>query len=160
MILKINSMKINTFYFLVFILLSSCKDKEVSDKNLNTDKLSIEGTWELISRYNYIDNKVVDSFGLGEGYRQVKMYTPTKVMWSRMRPADSSEWFGYGSYEINENGDKLTEILDYGSVMMSKIIEEEKEFTFELILKKDAFIQIELDDEGNRVISENYIRIE
>ena len=153
-------MKINTFYFLVFILLSSCKDKEVSDKNLNTDKLSIEGTWELISRYNYIDNKVVDSFGLGEGYRQVKMYTPTKVMWSRMRPADSSEWFGYGSYEINENGDKLTEILDYGSVMMSKIIEEEKEFTFELILKKDAFIQIELDDEGNRVLSENYIRIE
>jgi len=153
-------MKINSILILAFILLSSCKDKKISDKNLNTDKLSIEGTWELISRYNYIDNKVVDSFGLGEGYRQVKMYTQTKVMWSRTRPADSSEWFGYGSYEINEKGDKLTEILDYGSVMMNKIIEEEKEFTFELVLKKDAFIQIELDDEGNRVISENYIRIE
>jgi hypothetical protein len=52
------------------------------------------------------------------------------------------------------------EVLDYGSVMMSEIIEEEKEFIFELNLKENSFIQIELDDEGNRVISENYIRIE
>lgn len=153
-------MKINTILLIVILLLTSCKNKEESESDLNNKKLTLEGTWELISRYNYIDNKVVDSFGLGEGYRQVKMYTSTKVMWSRMRPADSSEWFGYGSYEINEAGDRLIEVLDYGSIMMSKIIEEEKEFTFELELKKDSFIQIELDDDGNRVISENYIRIE
>jgi hypothetical protein len=107
-----------------------------------------------------VDNKVSDSFGLAEGYRQVKMYTPTKVMWSRKRPADSTEWFGYGSYEVNTDRDILMEVLDYGSVMMSEIIEEEKEFIFELNLKENSFIQIELDDEGNRVISENYIRIE
>jgi hypothetical protein len=126
----------------------------------NDNKLTLEGTWELISRYNYVDNKVSDSFGLAEGYRQVKMYTPTKVMWSRKRPADSTEWFGYGSYEVNTDRDILMEVLDYGSVMMSEIIEEEKEFIFELNLKENSFIQIELDDEGNRVISENYIRID
>lgn len=150
-------MKIKFFYLLIVIILSSCKDTLIKN---NENKLTLEGTWELISRYNYIDNKVVDSFGLADGYRQVKMYTSTKVMWSRMRPADSSEWFGYGSYEINPARDSLTEVLDYGSVLMSQIIEEEKEFVFELLLKKDSFIQIELDEDGNRVISENYIRIE
>ena len=155
-------MKFNALILLVIILFSSCKEKQATDTNLvsNDKKLTIEGTWELISRYNYVDNKVSDSFGLGEGYRQVKIYTPTKVMWCRMRPADSSEWFGYGSYEINAAQDSLKEVLDYGSTMMSKIIDEEKEFTFELQLMKNSFIQIELDDDGNRVISENYIRIE
>jgi hypothetical protein len=151
-------MKINVILLLAVIILSSCKDKEMSGNNDN--KLTLEGTWELISRYNYVDNKVSDSFGLAEGYRQVKMYTPTKVMWCRKRPADSTEWFGYGSYEVNTDRDILMEVLDYGSVMMSEIIEEEKEFIFELNLKENSFIQIELDDEGNRVISENYIRIE
>jgi hypothetical protein len=120
----------------------------------------LEGTWELVSRYNYRDNKVVDSFGLDEGYRQVKMYTQTKVMWSRKRPADSTELFGYGSYQINDAQNRLTEVLDYGSTEMNQVIKEQKEFVFELQLKKNSFIQIELDDEGNRVISENYVRIE
>ena len=156
-------MRLNALFLLAIILLfSSCKDKEVANNELtNTDKtLTLEGTWELVSRYNYVDNKVSDSFGLDEGYRQVKMYSPTKVMWSRTRPADSTEWFGYGSYELNSDLNRLTEVLDYGSVMMSQIIDEEKEFVFELDLKENSFIQIELDDDGNRVISENYIRIE
>ena len=155
-------MKINSLFLLAIILLASCKEKQSTETNLmnNDNKLNLVGTWELISRYNYIDNKIADSFGLGEGYRQVKMYTPTKVMWCRMRPADSTEWFGYGSYEINSAQDTLREVLDYGSTMMDKIINEEKEFSFELQLKKNSFIQIELDDDGNRVISENYIRID
>jgi len=155
-------MKFNALILLTIILFSSCKEKQVADTNSlnNEKKLSIEGTWELISRYNYVDNKVSDSFGLGDGFRQVKMYSPTKVMWCRKRPVDSTELFGYGSYEINDSNDRLTEVLDYGSNVMNQIIEEEKEFVFELDLKKNSFIQIELDDEGNRVISENYIRIE
>lgn len=155
-------MKVNAILLLTLVLLASCKDKDMSETSLknNEKKLTLQGTWELISRYNYIDNEVSDSFNIAEGYRQVKMYTPTKVMWSKKVPADSTELFGYGSYEINENGDRLTEVLDYGSAMMSIIIEEEKEFIFELQLKENSFVQIELDDEGNRVISENYIRIE
>ena len=154
-------MKIQIILFFALVFFVSCKEKGMTDAELgNGKKLTLIGTWELISRYNYVDNKITDSFGLSDGYRQVKMYSNSKVMWSRMRPADSSEWFGYGSYEINEAHDSLTEVLDYGSVMMSKIIEEQKEFTFELLLKENSFIQIELDDDGNRVISENYIRID
>jgi len=154
-------MKIRAVLFLVFFTLISCKDKGMAEEGRNNSKkLTLEGTWELVSRYNYRDNKVVDSFGLDEGYRQVKMYTQTKVMWSRKRPADSTELFGYGSYQINDAQNRLTEVLDYGSTEMNQVIKEQKEFVFELQLKKNSFIQIELDDEGNRVISENYVRIE
>jgi len=155
-------MKVNAIFLLTLVLLVSCKDKDMADTNLknNAKKLTLEGTWELISRYNYINNEVSDSFNIAEGFRQVKMYTPTKVMWSKKVPADSTELFGYGSYEISSNNDTLTEVLDYGSAMMSIIIAEEKEFVFELQLKENSFVQIELDEDGNRVISENYIRIE
>ena len=153
-------MKIHVIFLLAITLLFSCKYKETDRNSNNGKKLSLQGTWELVSRYNYRNNKVTDSFGLGEGYRQVKMYTATKVMWSRKRPADSTELFGYGSYQINDAQDRLTEELDYGSTEMNQVIEEQKEFTFELQLKKNSFIQIELDDDGNRVISENYVRIE
>ena len=147
----------------VIVLLVSCKN----DKNdnaypitspSNSNVRTLEGTWELVSFYNYIDNEVTDSFKTREGYRQVKMYTATKVMWSKHVPSDATEWFGYGSYTIEDK--HLKEILDYGSVMMSKIIQERTEFIYELDLQKNKFSQIEIDEEGNRIYSENYRRIE
>jgi hypothetical protein len=86
------------------------------------------------------------------------MYTDTKVMWCKHRPADSSEWFGYGTY--NYDGDRLTEVLDFGSAVMDQVIAEKKQFIFELNLQPNKFQQIELDEEGNRIYSENYIRVE
>lgn len=151
---------------IVILLLSSCKDQTAhSDHNskepTETAVVSItplQGTWELVGYYNYVDNKVTDSFQTSEGYRQVKMYTKSKVMWSKYVPSDSSEWFGYGSYKVE--GDELVEVLEYGSEMMSKIIEEKKEFKHELIISGDSFSQIEIDDDGNRLYAENYRRIE
>ena len=153
-------------YFLVIgLLLISCNDSDTSNKTIsdssseNEEKeLTIEGAWELTGYYNYFDNKVTDSFTKNAGLRQVKMYTPTRVMWSKSVPSDSSEWFGYGTYVVRDG--ELTEILDYGSEMMSKIIEERKEFVYELIIEPNQFTQIELDDDGNRIYSENYKRIE
>ncbi|MBO6607101.1 MAG: hypothetical protein JJ905_11690 [Psychroserpens sp.] len=147
------------------LLFFSCNtDKTTSDLSESSteetvqNKTPLEGAWELIGYHNYADNKVIDSFNTSPGYRQVKMYTPTKVMWSKYTPADSSEWFGYGSYRIN--GNELTEILEYGSQRMSEIIEEKKEFKHELIINGDTFSQIEIDEEGNMLYAENYKRIE
>ncbi|MEO6347573.1 MAG: hypothetical protein ABIO60_06645 [Aquaticitalea sp.] len=143
------------------LLFLSCKNDPAKEPYPVTDHneaKSLEGAWELIGFYNYRDNKVTDSFQTNEGYRQVKMYTPTKVMWSKHVPTDPTEWFGYGTYSINDN--RLTEILDYGSEMMSKIIQERKEFVYELDLDENTFSQIEIDEDGNRIYSENYKRIE
>lgn len=150
---------------LISFMLISCKsepsestDKPIEQTPKSITKQSLEGAWELVGYYNYVDNKVTDSFQTSEGYRQVKMYTNSKVMWSKYVPSDSSEWFGYGRYKVD--GTELIEVLEYGSEMMRKIIEEKEEFKHELILNGDTFSQIEIDNDGNRLYAENYKRIE
>ncbi|MBL87840.1 MAG: hypothetical protein CMO82_14450 [Winogradskyella sp.] len=151
---------------MLLLLALSCKNEANSTEETHSssktepkDKLGdLKGTWELTGFYNYKDNVVVDSFKMNPDFRQLKMYTDTKVMWCKHRPADSSEWFGYGTYKYD--GDQLTEVLDFGSAVMNEVIEEKKQFIFELDLYPNKFQQIELDDEGNRIYSENYVRVE
>lgn len=154
-------MKLLLLLLLLFTF-SACNEQKKSipnaESHMQEQAMKLNGTWEMIGYYNYVDNKIVDSFQTNNGFRQVKMYTDHKVMWSKNIPADSSEWFGYGNYNYNEN--ELKETLEYGSEMMRKIIEEKKEFKYELQLEKDKFSQIEVDDQGNRIYSENYKRIE
>ncbi len=151
-------MKYLSILFLVFFTLSSCNNRKNRTEIVLEETLTLEGTWELVSYYNYQDNEISDSFGLSTGSRQVKMYTPTHVMWARKVPSDSTEFFGFGKYAITDTS--LVETLDYGSTFMNQAIEENIEFPFELELEKDRFIQIDLDEDGNRIFSENYIRIE
>ncbi|WP_400078158.1 hypothetical protein [Winogradskyella sp. R77965] len=156
-------MKTNFFILsLMIILFFSCKENENSqkDENLNTveETLSLKGTWELKGFYNYKDNVVVDSFSNNTISRQIKMYSDSKVMWCKLLKTDSIEFFGYGSYNYNDG--RLIESLEFGSAFMNDIIAEKHEFNFQLELSEDRFEQIELDEEGNKVYSENYIRIE
>ncbi len=120
---------------------------------------SIEGTWELVSFYNYSDGvNIADTVPTTDGYRQIKMYYNGKVMWTRYVPDDSVEWFGYGSYEVEEN--RLTERLEYMSASMRKIANANMEWNMELHLKNNSFSQIFIDEEGNRINAENYKRID
>ncbi|OIQ29691.1 MAG: hypothetical protein BM564_05640 [Bacteroidetes bacterium MedPE-SWsnd-G2] len=119
---------------------------------------TLEGTWELVNFYNYDNNTVTDSFNAESGYRQVKMYSKHKVMWTKHVPSDSAEWFGYGTYK-HEDG-MLIESLEYGSQMMDEVIKSRESFIYELDLEENKFSQIEVDEDGNRIYAENYIRIE
>ena len=152
-------MKNSIIIFILCAILGSCESSVNKEAEANEEKeeLTIEGNWELVSFYNYQDNQVVDSFKTNEGYRQVKMYQNDKVMWSKLVPLDSTEWFGYGNYTASN--DTLIEVLEYGSKIMNQVIAEKKQFVHKLILEKNKFIQIELDEDGNYVYSENYRRI-
>ncbi len=119
---------------------------------------SLEGTWELINRYNWEDGTVSDTLPNTNGYRQVKIYSKGKVMWTRYSPDDPSEWFGYGSYTNTEN--ELEERLEYGSKTMMDIQDTVKVFKFELQLDPDNYSQFTVDEEGKRSFSENYRRID
>ncbi|WP_445956478.1 hypothetical protein [Yeosuana sp.] len=141
----------------------SCKNNNDSnsDKMTNetsTEELTMNGTWKQISFYNYVNNKVVDTIMSSDQNKQVKMYTKSKVMWSRFRDTDTIDWFGYGDYNIHDG--TLTEIIDYGSKAMNEAIKTQKKYVFKLQLEKDKFSQIQLDDDGNALYSENYVRIE
>ena len=150
------------FLLTVFICFIGCKNENKEAESITDDqesnKLSLMGTWERISYYNYQDGKVSDTFVTTENNRHIKMYSSNKVMWCRNISADSTEWFGFGSYTSNDT--ILTEILDYGSKAMNKFIEQNPTFVFELKLEKDKFSQIQIDEEGNPLFAENYIRIE
>tara|TARA_R110002049_G_scaffold156410_3_gene321411 strand:- start:1735 stop:2178 length:444 start_codon:yes stop_codon:yes gene_type:complete len=120
-------------------------------------KTSIEGTWELISFYKYDGKDITDTVPTIDGYRQIKMYNGDKVMWTRYVPNDSIEWFGYGTYNTTDNS--LTENLEYMSASMRKAAKSLYIYNFELQLTKTNYSQITVDDEGNRIFSENYKRI-
>ena len=119
---------------------------------------TIEGTWELQSFYNYDGENVIDTIEKSDGYRQVKMYSKEKIMWTRYVPDDPNGRFGYGSYRVTDNS--LIEVIEYGDDNMMKALDTMRNFTFELVLKEDTFSQITVDADGNRTFSENYKRID
>ncbi|WP_411894444.1 hypothetical protein [Winogradskyella sp. A2] len=150
---------------LAFVFISSCKDTAESTMDSSKEveavatKLNqLKGAWELKGFYNYQDNVIVDSFENNTLSRQIKMYTDTKVMWCKLLKIDSIEFFGYGSYKYEDG--ILTETLEFGSAFMNDVIAEQQEFVFQFELGPDRFEQIEIDEDGNRIYSENYIRIE
>jgi len=119
---------------------------------------SLEGVWNLEHQYIFENNEILDTLYNLNGYRQVKMYSKGKVMWSRYNPTDTNEWFGYGSYTVKDG--ILEERLEYASNQMMKIIDTVQVFRFELEMGKNTYSQISLDEKGNRYNSENYLRIE
>ncbi len=143
---------------LVFLMLILVSATNFTSPKPQT-KPSLEGTWELMSFYNYSDEgKITDTIPTIDGYRQIKMYYNGKVMWTRYVPQDSVEWFGYGSYETTDS--TLTEKLEYMSSSLRAIAPELLVWTMELQLKDNSYTQIFTDAEGNRISSENYRRLD
>ena len=149
-------MKKLTFFFtaaalaLVLIAASGSEDSDTLH--------SLDGVWELQHQFIYEDNQVQDTLYNLEGYRQVKMYSRGKVMWTRYNPVDTDQWFGYGTYELK--GNYLEERLEYASNAMMKIVDTVQVFRFELEIDDDHYSQISVDPDGTRHVAENYKRIE
>ena len=155
-------MKTILLFLVMSFFLFSCKNNsEPTEKPIietSDQSPSLTGAWELVSFYNYEDNKVIDTIRASQTNKQIKMYSSSKVMWSRYRASDSLDWFGYGDYVVEDGS--LIEVLDYGSKAMNNIIKEKKEFVFDIIFEENRFSQIQMDEEGNPLYAENYKRIE
>ena len=82
--------------FLGTVFLSATKINNTPIQN------SLEGVWEMEHQFIYENNEVLDTLYNLNGYRQVKIYSKGKVMWTRFNPNDQNEWYGYGSYEIKD----------------------------------------------------------
>ncbi len=155
-------MKIRLFILCLLFLISNKINAQIdsneNQSNNSNKELALNGVWKMISYYNFKDNKVIDTIYTTELNKQIKMYTDSKVMWSRFRDSDTLDWFAFGNYKIGKG--LLTEELEYGSKSMNKAIKDRNEFVFKLILDHDKFSQIQTDEEGNAIFAENYIRIE
>ena len=127
------------------------------DYNLHDDAKALEGVWELQHQYLYENDVVTDTLQNENGYRQVKMYSQGRVMWTRHDPADTNEWFGFGTYTVKDG--MLQEHLEYASGPMLKIMNTTDVFRFELVMDGDSYQQTELNEDGTHSRSENYIRV-
>ncbi|WP_027075516.1 hypothetical protein [Maribacter antarcticus] len=141
---------------LIFLMLILVSATEFSANKTDTMH-SIEGTWELQSFYNYDGEAITDTVLPHTNYRQVKVYTGGKIMWSRYSPQDTIGRFGYGSYKLD--GNQLIETIEYGDYQMMRALDTMRVFSFELMLSNDTYSQISWDEEGNRTFSENYARV-
>ncbi len=156
-----NMKKLLGLVFLMLILISAIGITSSKPDTMHT----IEGTWELQSFYNFDGQNIVDTLLTDEHYRQVKMYYDGKIMWSRSTSEDTKDadgndvvgMFGYGTYKLTDN--ELIEVIEYGDKGMLNTQDAFRTFTFELWLEDDKYSQINRDEEGNRLFSENYIRI-
>lgn len=155
-------MKLYSYLLITLLLCSSCENKkEVIEQPENTTEntsLSLEGTWELIGYYNYQGNEVVNVFEANDDVHQVKMYTKGHFMWTKKVPKDSTEWHGFGTYIQTDS--TLTETVKYGSAAMQNLTAVSDQFFYLLELEKNSYSQIVTDDEGHRIYSENYKRID
>ncbi len=127
-------------------------------KKTATEPYNLEGVWELKHQFLYNENNQISDTVLNQnGYRQVKMYSKGKVMWTRYDPKDNNEWFGYGTYTIKDG--MLEERLEYASGPMMKIVDTTQVFKFELVMGTNSYQQIDVDKEGHYVLAENYNKI-
>ena len=120
--------------------------------------MTLEGVWELENQQMYENGMLSEMLPNENGYRQVKIYSKGKVMWTRNDPSDSNEWFGYGTYTVADGF--LEERLEYASGPMMNIVDTTQIFRFELVMGANSYQQIQLDEDGNRTEGESYMRIE
>jgi len=149
--MKRNTILIAGFLPLIMLISAGTKDDQKTGS-------SLEGVWEMEHQFLYENDQIQDTLFNLNGYRQVKIYSKGKVMWSRYNPIDSNEWFGYGTYSL-KNG-MLEERLEYASNAMMKIVDTVQVFRFQIEFDQDHYSQVSFDAEGNRYNSENYKRIE
>lgn len=123
----------------------------------NNELLTLEGAWEIESYINYRGDGNVDTINSSNEIKQMKMFSKTKVMWSKLREWDSLDWFGVGDYTYKDG--ILTETLEYGSKPMRNRIASKEPFDFDIIISENSFTQIEMDSMGNPIYAETYHRV-
>lgn len=156
--------------FLFLFCFSSCNSPAGEDSHETTDTTGmamqnadnespgLEGAWEMQFYLIYQDDEITDTVTMTEGYRQVKMYYDGHVMWSRKQPRDSTQMFGYGTYLLD--GDTFSENMEYGSHYMMNILDSMRIFNWVLEIGEDRYVQTEVNENGQRVYSETYRRID
>lgn len=148
--------------FMVLSTLTNCNNTSqpthLATKETDTTKThTLEGAWEINSYINYRGDGTVDTIYSSNEVKQMKMFSKTKVMWSKLRAWDSLDWFGVGDYTYKDG--ILTEVLEYGSNPMKNRVASKIPFDFDIIINQNSFTQIETDSLGQPIYAEIYNRV-
>ncbi len=96
----------------------------------------VEGVWELSSQYWVQDDDTIYADYIGV---QQKIFFDGYVMWTADPAPDSSEWHGYGTYQLSN--DTLIETLSSMSLAMKEFNNSRVEFVFTIEYELNFFKQ-------------------
>ena len=109
------------------VLLLCSANTRTADSNSAVETLDsidpVEGVWERSNRYWVLDDDTIYADPT-PGLRH-KIYYDGYVMWTADPAPDSSEWYGYGTYQLNNNN--LVEKLSTMSLSLQEEMGSETE---------------------------------
>lgn len=117
---------------LIFLFWTACN--QPADTLSDEKAPSVEGVWKQTEHFWM--NEFGDTLFVAPEHNAQKIYLDGHVMWNCEPDPDSTEWFGFGTYELN--GDTLIERLS----TMSRSMQETTEFN-------EAFVLVVEFDENN-----------
>jgi len=139
-------------------LLVSCNNHT---KNIESQKLAVEGTWELISGTTIVKDDTTFT-DYTKGQKMIKIINATHFAFLRHdlnKGKDSSAIFDSGAGRYTLTGDQYTEYLDYCNYREW----EGSSFHFKVSVKNDTLIQSGTEKVENagidRIIIEKYFRV-
>lgn len=108
----------------LFTFCMACTQQSDEGASMNDVRSAdpIEGVWQLTSHYWVLDDDTIYADEIGV---QHKIYVDGFVMWTSDPAADSSEWHGYGTYQLSN--DTLIEKLSSMSLPMKVAMGSEDE---------------------------------
>lgn len=98
---------------------------------------SVEGVWKQTEHFWM--NEFGDTLFVAPEHNAQKIYLDGHVMWNCEPDPDSTEWFGFGTYELS--GDTLIERLSTMSWSMQETTEFNEEFVLVVEFDENNFRQ-------------------
>ena len=122
--------------FTICIACNQQSDESTSNEDVRSVD-PIEGVWELSSHYWVMDDDTIYADYVGVSH---KIYFDGYVMWTSDPAPDSSEWHGYGTYQLSN--DTLIEKLSSMSLAMKVANESKDEFTYKIEYDLNFYKQV------------------
>lgn len=124
----------------LFAFCSACKMQSDESKSISVVRIPgpVEGVWELANRYWVLDDDTIYADEIGVSH---KIYFDGYVMWTADPGPDSSEWHGFGTYQLRN--DTLIETYSSMSLAMKDANGINSEFLNIVEYDQDFYKQVQ-----------------
>lgn len=149
-------MKYSAYLIALVMMLANCQQKTPETQRTGTQEKVRD---ELTGAWRMTDYMTVSSDGdtTTDERVQYKMYVDGSVMWGFESPGEYTEWFGYGTYNIE--GDTLYETMLSGSWAFRQVISKNGNF-FRIGINVTDSTYTQVIKGENETAYESYVRIE
>ncbi len=124
------------FVFLIFLMTIACNQQTETTPSPETNS-PVEGVWEMTNHFYLLEGDTV--YVIEDELTQHKVYLDGYVMWTSDPAPDSTEWHGFGIYELRN--DTIIEKLLTMSLPMYSMMEPGEEVILKVEYDENSFKQ-------------------